>query len=55
MLPKDGPSGSFGFLLGGIVAIVLAIFLFAGTELGKKKVRGDADMPPISSPEKTYR
>ena len=55
-MPFDkGPSGSFGFLVGGLVAIVLVIFLLAGGELGRKKVQGDQDMPPVSSPEKTFR
>jgi hypothetical protein len=52
---NNGPGGSLGLLLGGIVAIMLAIFLIAGGELGKKKVQGDQDMPPVSSPEKTFR
>jgi hypothetical protein len=51
----NGPGGSFGFFLGGILAIVLVFFLLAGGELGKKKVQGDADMPPVSSPEKNFR
>jgi hypothetical protein len=55
-MPLDnGPNGSFSLLLGGIIAIVLVIFMLAGGELGRKKVQGDADMPPISSPEKNYR
>jgi len=33
----------------------LVIFLIAGGELGKTKVQGDQDMPPVSSPEKTFR
>jgi hypothetical protein len=55
MPPDNGPSGSFGFLLGGILAIAMVIFLLVGGELGKKKIQGDADMPPISSPEKNFR
>ncbi len=55
-MPLDnGPGGVFGLLLGGIVAIVVVIFLIAGGELGKTKVQGDQDMPPVSSPEKTFR
>jgi hypothetical protein len=50
-----GSGGNFGFLLGGVLAIVLAIFLLTGGELGKKKVQGDNDLPPVSSPEKTFR
>jgi len=55
MLPNNGPSGGFGLLLGGIVALMLVIFLLVGDGWGKKKIQGDADMPPISSPEKTFR
>ena len=55
-MPLDnGPSGTFGFLLGGILALMLMIFMLAGGEMGKKKVQGDADMPPVSSPEKNFR
>ena len=52
---ENGPGGSFGFLLGGILAIALALFLFVGGEMGKKNVKGDQDMAPVSSPEKTFR
>jgi hypothetical protein len=52
---NNGPGGSLGFLLGGILAVALVIFLIAGGELGKKKVQGDQDLPPVSSPEKTFR
>ena len=51
----NGPGGVFDLLLGGILAIVLVIFLLAGEGLGKKKIQGDADMPPLSSPEKDFR
>ena len=54
MALKDGPGGNLPFLLGGILAIVFGIFLIAG-DLGSKKVHGDADMAPISSPEKNFR
>jgi hypothetical protein len=55
-MPLDnGPSGSFGLLLGGILAIVMVIFMLAGQELGKKKIQGDADISPISSLDKTFR
>ena len=55
-MPVDnGSNGSFGLLIGGILAIVLVISMLAGGELGRKKVQGDADMPPISSPEKNFR
>ena len=48
------PVGDLGLILGGIVVAAAALFLVTGGELGgKKKIGGDADLPPISSPEKT--
>ena len=42
-------NGSFGIILGGIVAVVAALFILSGGELGgKKSVVGDQDMPPIA-------
>ena len=42
-------NGSFGIILGGIVAVVAALFILSGGELGgKKTVEGDQDMPPIA-------
>ena len=46
-------NGSFGIFLGGIVAVVAAIFILSGGELGgKKKIEGDKDMPPIATNDK---
>jgi hypothetical protein len=43
-------NGTFGILIGGIVALAAAIFIFSGGELGgKKTVEGDQDLPPIAS------
>jgi hypothetical protein len=40
---------SFGIIIGGIVALAAAIFIFSGGELGgKKTVEGDQDLPPVS-------
>ena len=49
---REGPTrGTVGLLLGGVCAIAAAFFLLTGGELGgKKKVRGDADLPPVASP-----
>ena len=49
---KDGPTkGTVGLFLGGICALAALVFLLTGGELGgKKKVRGDADLPPVASP-----
>jgi hypothetical protein len=49
---SEGPSkGTIGLFLGGICAVAAAFFLLTGGELGgKKKVRGDADLPPVASP-----
>ena len=42
-------NGTFGIILGGIVAVVAALFILSGGELGgKKTVEGDQDMPPIA-------
>ena len=43
-------NGFFGIIIGGIVAVAAAIFIFSGGELGgKKTVEGDQDLPPIAS------
>lgn len=44
-----------GVIAGGIIALAVVTLVLASGEFGGKKVKGDADMPPISSPEKTYR
>jgi hypothetical protein len=49
---SEGPTkGTIGLFLGGICVLAAAFFLLTGGELGgKKKVRGDADLPPVASP-----
>jgi hypothetical protein len=43
-------NGTFGIVIGGIVALAAAIFIFSGGELGgKKTVEGDQDLPPIAT------
>jgi hypothetical protein len=43
-------NGTFGIIIGGIVALAAAIFIFSGGELGgKKTVEGDQDLPPIAA------
>ena len=43
--------GGIGLILGGIFAVAAAFFIFTGGELGgEKKVKGDADLPPVASP-----
>ena len=40
----------FGLIVGGIVAVAVAIFIFSGGEFGgKKTVEGDQDLPPVAS------
>jgi len=42
-------NGTFGIILGGIVAVVAVLFILSGGELGgKKTIEGDQDMPPIA-------
>ena len=46
-------NGFFGIIVGGIVALAAAIFIFSGGELGgKKTVEGDQDLPPIATAER---
>jgi hypothetical protein len=43
-------NGTFGWIIGGIVAVAAAIFIFSGGELGgKKTVEADQDLPPIAT------
>lgn len=43
-------NGNFGLIVGGLVALAAAIFIFSGGELGgKKTVDGDQDLPPIAT------
>jgi hypothetical protein len=43
-------NGTFGIIVGGVVAVIAAIFILSGGELGgKKTIEGDQDLPPVSS------
>lgn len=43
-------NGTFGIVVGGVVAVIAVIFILSGGELGgKKTVAGDQDLPPVSS------
>ena len=45
--------GTFGLVVGGIVAVAAAIFIFTGGELGgKKTVESDQDLPPIATTDR---
>ena len=49
---KDS-NGTFGIIIGGVVAVIAVIFILSGGELGgKKTVEGDQDLPPISTTDK---
>ena len=51
VMNKD--NGMFGIIVGGIVAVAAAIFIFSGGDLGgKKTVEGDQDLPPIATTDK---
>jgi hypothetical protein len=40
-------------ILSGVLAVAAAVFILAGAELGGvQEVSSDADLPPVSSPEK---
>ena len=46
----DQDNGFFGLIVGGIVALAAAIFIFSGGDLGgKKTIEGDQDLPPIAT------
>jgi hypothetical protein len=51
-MPDNQQSYSgLGVILGGIVAVALAVFLLTGGDLGgTKKVESDADLPKVTSP-----
>jgi hypothetical protein len=43
-------NGTFGLIVGGLVALAAVVFIFSGGELGgKKTIEGDQDLPPIAS------
>ena len=43
-------NGTFGLIVGGLVALAAFIFIFSGGELGGKTViNGDQDLPPIAT------
>ena len=49
---KDG-NGNLGVIIGGVVAVIAAIFILSGGELGgKKTVQGDQDLPPVATTDK---
>ncbi|WP_156908446.1 MULTISPECIES: hypothetical protein [Bradyrhizobium] len=54
MAENDNRSkGTIGLILGGVIALAAAVFILTGGELGgTKDVTSDADLPPVSSPEK---
>jgi len=44
------PKGAIGLIIGGVFAVAAAFFILAGGELGgEKKVKSDADLPPVAS------
>lgn len=43
-------TGTFGLILGGIVAVAAIVFIFSGGSLGgKTTVDGDEDLPPVAT------
>jgi hypothetical protein len=46
-------NGTFGIIIGGIVALAAVVFILSGGELGgKKTVAGDQDLPPIATADR---
>ena len=49
VMNKDS-NGTFGIIIGGVVAVIAVIFILTGGELGgKKTVQGDQDLPPVAT------
>lgn len=49
----NGGNGTFGIIIGGVVAAIAVIFILSGGELGgKKTVEGDQDLPPVTTTDK---
>ena len=50
---KKDRSGTFGIIVGGVVAAIAVVFILTGGELGgKKTVEGDQDLPPVMTTDK---
>jgi hypothetical protein len=50
---NNGSNGTLGIIVGGVVAVIAAVFILSGGELGgKKTVEGDQDLPPIATVDK---
>jgi len=50
---KNDGSGTFGIIVGGVVAAIAVVFMLTGGELGgKKTVEGDQDLQPVTTPDK---
>jgi hypothetical protein len=50
---NNDSNGTFGIIIGGVVAVIAAIFILTGGELGgKKTVEGDQDLPPVVTTDK---
>jgi hypothetical protein len=51
VMNKD--TGTFGILIGSVVAVIAALFILSGGELGgKKTVDGDQDLPPVATADR---
>ncbi len=50
MTDNKARNGTLGTILGGLIAVALAVFLLNGGEyVGKKTVKSDADLPPVAT------
>ncbi len=49
----DKQTGGLGLIVGAIVFVAAAIFIFTGGDLGgKKTVEGDQDLPPVATADR---
>jgi len=50
MTDNRARNGTLGAILGALIAVTFAVFLLNGGEhVGKKTVKGDADLPPVAT------
>jgi hypothetical protein len=51
MADNNTSTGFLGAVIGGLIAVAALVFIITGGELGgEKKIKSDADLPPVASP-----
>ena len=51
MTDNNRPKAAIGLILSGVFVAAALLFILTGGELGgEKKIKSDADLPPVASP-----